>query len=139
MRLDFATDAHPSPSGEAARRRSSRLCFLLPMLVFVVAATFLIVSGYDQSIPAYDQKNFHLPTIERFSQDWPHFTFTNYSSATTPGYHILLAAVHHWISSDVRALKLVRTPSRTWAISGPLLLTVMQLVITVWRIGVSPF
>ncbi len=50
----------------------------------------------SQRIPyraAFDQKLYHLPVIREFSRTWPRFEVWDYLSATTPGYHVLMATV----------------------------------------------
>lgn len=42
---------------------------------------------------AYDQFNYHEPTVRFFAQTFPRADFSNYWSATTPLYHYLLAGV----------------------------------------------
>ncbi len=48
----------------------------------------------------YDHINFHAPTIHAFANQWPHPQFDDYLSATTPGYHILLAIVGRYLGLD---------------------------------------
>ncbi len=53
----------------------------------------LILSQRISSRAAFDQKIFHGPAIVQFMEQWPHFDFWHYLSATTPGYHLLMAAI----------------------------------------------
>jgi hypothetical protein len=55
----------------------------------------------------FDEVEYHLPAILRFADDWPHFAFHSYTSATTPGYHLVLAGVARYVSKDVRLLRVV--------------------------------
>lgn len=64
---------------------------LLGMYTFVVT---IVIAG--QRIPyraAFDQKLYHLPVIREFTKTWPRFETWDYLSATTPGYHIVMATV----------------------------------------------
>src|ERR1043166_5525589 len=61
--------------------------------VFVGVAAGLILTGWDRGRGWYDQHYYHEPTIRAFANQWPHFDLGNYWSATTPGYHLALAAV----------------------------------------------
>jgi hypothetical protein len=61
------------------------LCFLLPVGV-------LIGAGNLAGRGAGDQVNYHEPVVRLWAAQFPRFTFGDYASATTPGYHVLLAA-----------------------------------------------
>lgn len=39
----------------------------------------------------YDQNTFHIPAIRAFAAQWPDFQLADYSVATAPGYHLILA------------------------------------------------
>jgi len=41
----------------------------------------------------YDEAKYHLPAIERFAAQLPHLDLRNYSSATTPLYHIIFSVL----------------------------------------------
>ena len=41
----------------------------------------------------YDQSLYHEPAIRAFMSQWPEINLYDYLSATTPGYHLILAAV----------------------------------------------
>ncbi len=50
----------------------------------------------SQRIPyraAFDQKLYHLPVIRDFARSWPSFETWDYLTATTPGFHVLMATV----------------------------------------------
>ncbi len=80
---------------------------LVPAGVFALAAWGLIVSGNTRGRGAHDQVNFHLPAILRFAEEWPRLDYSDYLSATTPGYHTLLAAFARFVSDSPRALQFV--------------------------------
>lgn len=71
----------------------------------MTVATPVILSGYERGRAASDQNRFHLIAIRQFARQWPNFDFSDYASATTPGYHLMLAAVDRFISPDLRVLK----------------------------------
>ena len=54
-----------------------------------------------------DQRKYHEPTILAFAQQWPSVDLVNYPSATSPGYHLLMALVARSISHDLVVLQLV--------------------------------
>lgn len=56
---------------------------------------------------AHDQLNFHEKVIRTFAQQWPRPQLDDYLSATTPGYHLVLAAFASWGVSDLQQLRLI--------------------------------
>ena len=66
----------------------------------------LILGGAQHGRGALDERDFHLPAIRTFADQWPHFDFSDYLSATTPGYHVVLATIDRWIANDRRVLEL---------------------------------
>jgi len=74
------------------------------MLFALVGAT-LIISGRILGCVHFDQELYHRPTINQFLAQWPDFDFWHYLSATTPGYHLLMAAVAKFISPSIPALQ----------------------------------
>lgn len=73
--------------------------------LFVAPALALIFSGAMLGRPAWDQYNYHEPMIRTFARQWPDPDFSNYLSATTPLYHLALAAVAKYVSSSTAALQ----------------------------------
>ncbi|MDA0802447.1 MAG: hypothetical protein O2819_01630, partial [Planctomycetota bacterium] len=53
----------------------------------------LLVSRPDAGSEAWDQNFHHAVLVSRFAQTWDRPDFTNYPSATSPGYHYLLGLV----------------------------------------------
>ncbi len=72
-----------------------------------VAAAALpqILSGSLRGRPAMDQLNFHEPTARIFAHDWPNLDLGSYLSATTPLYHVIIAAVCRFVSDQRWALQ----------------------------------
>lgn len=77
------------------------------VLPFLFAAWPLIIRQFNPGRGAFDSINFHEPVIRTFAADWPAVDLSNYLSATTPGYHLLLAFVARFLSDDSVALQLV--------------------------------
>jgi hypothetical protein len=78
--------------------------------VFLAAAFALVGGAFIASgrVPArvfYDQELYHRFAINQFAADWPNFDLWHYESATTPGYHILIAAVARFISPSIVTLE----------------------------------
>ena len=57
--------------------------------------------------PAEDDVRFHEPTIRLFIEQWPTPDLSDYGSATTPLYHLILAAVGVIVSDSRLVLQLV--------------------------------
>jgi hypothetical protein len=87
-----------------ASNATVRNAVLLCAGVFAALALPLILSGYDLGRAWYDQAHYHLPAILHFAHGG---SLRDYSSATTPGYHLLLAAVARVLPGNEIALKLV--------------------------------
>lgn len=76
-------------------------------LLVLIPAWVLILSGDYNGRGAFDQLNYHEPAIVRFAQQWPSPDLSNYLSATTPGYHLALAAASQVLGTERVALQLL--------------------------------
>lgn len=74
--------------------------------VFLACAMPLILSDNLLGRAAFDQLHYHEPAIRKFAAQWPRPDLSDYRSATTPGYHLLLAAVSRYVSESGRVLQL---------------------------------
>jgi hypothetical protein len=93
---------------------------LASILVFLLAALPLILTRYERGRGAFDQINYHEPAILRFAQQWPRPDLSDYLSATTPGYHLVLAAVARFASESTVPIRLVGalfTVALLWVLS----------------------
>src|SRR5690606_37961413 len=63
--LRFGRDTLPTPPGEFTRYTTSE---------------------------ASDALKYHLPVIREMAAEWPRVDIVNYRSATSPGYHLVMAA-----------------------------------------------
>ncbi len=97
----MTTSPEPRPS-----LRAAALSGLIFIALFLVAALPLILSDPSGGRADWDERTFHVPSIEKFSREWPAFDFSDYPSAMTPGYHLALAFVHRFVSSDITTLRL---------------------------------
>lgn len=95
-----------TPNPRAARLALAALVAAL----FLAAAVPLILFAGPLDRPGFDQLNFHEPAIRIFAHDWAHrasgMNFATYLSATTPAYHVALAAVARFLSDSTIALQL---------------------------------
>jgi hypothetical protein len=71
--------------------------------LFLCAALPLCVANYDHGRAFSDQLTYHYPTIVHFANGGG---IADYPSATTPGYHLLLAGFARWVLMTEPALKL---------------------------------
>ena len=85
----------PPPSTDhpiAHAPMSHRVQALLIVLAMTLIATIpLILSGNANGRAAADDYNYHWIAINQFAIEWPSPDISNYHSATTPGYHLILA------------------------------------------------
>jgi hypothetical protein len=75
------------------------------VLLYIAATLPLILARFERGRGAHDQINYHLPAILRFARELPRPDLSNYDSATTPGYHLVLAVFARLVSDDPRALQ----------------------------------
>ena len=93
----------PLPSGEA------EFAFGLAAIGFFAALALLwllILSGISHPRTQFDQDLFHLRAITEFAAQWPSVSVRDYPSATTPGYHLLLAGLYNLGLSSTLGLRL---------------------------------
>src|SRR5688572_7600703 len=78
-------------------------------MALIAAAVFLgaIFKGVYNERAAWDMRDYHFKVIEQFSRQFPEPDLSDYRSATGPGYHLVLAVVHRFITTDERALRAV--------------------------------
>lgn len=79
----------------------------LMVVVFLCEAVPLWAVGYSRGKGAFDQRYYHVEAIDRFAREWPRFDFSNYESATTPGYHVVMAWVWRAVSPHEVVLQVV--------------------------------
>lgn len=77
-----------------------------PAVLFVVLAWPVIFSGFARGRGAHDQLNYHEQAVRRFAEQWPGLDYSDYQSATTPGYHTLLTVVAKFVDDDRVVLQL---------------------------------
>ena len=77
------------------------------LILFTILAGVLIASQRVPSRVAYDQKLYHVPSIQQFADALPAFDPWDYLSATTPGYHLLFAFVYRLTGGSLLALQLL--------------------------------
>jgi hypothetical protein len=68
----------------------------------------VILSGRGGPSEAVDQDRNHVVVIGAMLEQWPNVDIVNYASATSPGYHLSLAAINRLIAGPDLSLPLVR-------------------------------
>ncbi len=71
--------------------KTMTLAALLAGVVSLVPTLWLVLTGHNSGRAAWDSVVFHERFIRQLAAEWPQFDVSNPLSATTPGYHILLA------------------------------------------------
>ncbi|MEY3027084.1 MAG: hypothetical protein RLZZ238_1981 [Planctomycetota bacterium] len=71
--------------------RGIRTAALGAAAVHAIVAGAAILAGIEGTSEWFDQKDYHLPVIERFAAELPAPVLSDYRSATTPLYHLLMA------------------------------------------------
>jgi hypothetical protein len=95
------------PSLTRPSRARPELAAVVPAALFLALAVPLILRLDNYTRATWDQDAYHLPTVNKFAAEWPRPDFSDYPSATTPGYHLVLAAVRRLTGADDRALRIV--------------------------------
>jgi hypothetical protein len=97
----------PLDPGHPPRRFPGLAGALAVTMLTAVALWNIIGMGVPARTSAtQDQDEFHLLAIQGFAAQWPEWDLIDYRSATTPGYHLAVAAVARFITDDLRALRL---------------------------------
>lgn len=77
----------------------------LALAAFVaVVAGVVVASGRGGPSEASDQDKYHEPVIDAMVEQWPAIDVVNYSSATSPGYHALMAGVRVLLGEEAGEL-----------------------------------
>jgi len=83
------------------------LPYLLLTLLFCAVVVPRIFNPNINFYGAEDETLFHYPMIQQFRAEFPHIDLVNYSSATTPLYHLLMLVPAALFNSNLIALRVV--------------------------------
>ncbi|MEM7629211.1 MAG: hypothetical protein AAF356_07300 [Planctomycetota bacterium] len=101
---DEAHETHEAhDAAEAHADEPARGWWCAPLLIgllAIAAAWPLIFAGNLNGRGAGDHLRYHEPAIFTFASDWPAVDLSDYLSATTPGYHLLMAYIAITPGSD---------------------------------------
>lgn len=75
------------------QRRAALTAAAIAGLAALLPALTLILIAHNTGRAAWDSIVYHEPFIRQLAAGWPRFDLTDPLTATTPGYHILLAAL----------------------------------------------
>ncbi len=75
------------------------------MAVVLVSSAWPIATDWLVGRAAFDHLHYHLPAIERFVAELPAADLVDYASATTPGYHLLVAAAGRALQANPIGLR----------------------------------
>lgn len=106
-------------------RQSPRAAWPAPaavVTVFYAAALPLIALQFEAGRGRFDQVNHHQPTILRLAEQLPTPGLSDYLTATTPGYHLVLAVFARFVTDLTAALQAL----------GSLFTAALLLLISVW-------
>lgn len=114
---------------------------MLALLVALFAGAGMYLGG-TRTRGGYDQVNYHERAIRTFAEQMPAVDLRDYMSATTPGYHLVVAAVSRVINgrdhaadawySGPRAPPLVAEQRPSLQVIGLTMTLVWAVVIGVW-------
>jgi hypothetical protein len=90
-------NADPRPALRAAA---------IAWLLAALPAAALVLAGHNAGRAAWDSVVYHESVIRRFIAEWPGIDVTNTLTATTPGYHVVLAAIGVAVSPSTIVLRL---------------------------------
>lgn len=91
---------------DVPRLRAILLPAFIAAAIFFLACLAFIATGRIPIRAAYDQMHYHGPTVELFARQLPRPDFYDYYSATTPGYHVVLAVIARAIPDSTAALQI---------------------------------
>lgn len=115
-------------------RRSILAASLAAPLIFLAIAWPLILIGANKGRGAADSLNYHEKAIRSFAKQFPHPDLSDYLSATTPGYHLLVSVFARFISDKQIYLQLFSS-----LITAGLVITLASACAWRMRRAMSPF
>lgn len=107
---DTQTQRHTMPLPRGDRRPLTLAAWAFAVSWLILAALIVLSAtrggGFDVGRAKFDQDLFHLKVITQFAQELPTPGLRDYLSATTPGYHLVLAAVQRVFGAPEVVLRL---------------------------------
>lgn len=78
-----------------------------PALVYLLLVLGVFLGDHVFDAPKYDQDLYHHVAVQEFAEQWPAFDVTDYESATSPLYHLVMASVARVIGEDLDTLRVI--------------------------------
>jgi len=102
-----AGDSQDSQGSQSPAPRSpaSAGAIAVVVLALVLPVGWLIASGNNIGRAAYDATAYHIRFIRELARDFPAFDISNPLTATTPGYHMLVASIAQIVGDSTTALR----------------------------------
>lgn len=114
----------PAGAETAPIRRRPALVAGVLVALMVATAWPVIFAQVHRGRMALDQLHYHERTVRAFINAWPAPDLTNYWSATTPGYHLVIAGAANIVGDTRTTLQLIAS-----------LFTVALLGVLGWALG----
>ncbi len=92
---------------EPGQPRTMAVAALFAGVVTLVPTLWLILTGHNAGRAAFDSIVYHERFIRDLAASWPRFDLSNPLTATTPGYHILLATLMQLGLTSELSLRLI--------------------------------
>lgn len=99
-------NATPAPASDGRPTAAALAALIAGGLAFAVSCAVVFSPAHDPRAE-YDQEEFHRVAIEQFAADWPAVDLGDYASATTPAYHLIMAAALRYVADDLSMLRLI--------------------------------
>jgi hypothetical protein len=82
---------------------------LLLSVIFLLLVWPVLLTGRGGTSEASDQDVYHLPIVQVMLDQWPRPDIVDYRSATSPGYHLLLAGAGRLLGDRPLVLRLINS------------------------------
>lgn len=102
-------DANPTHKHKEPHGGVNRPSLVVPaalVVVFLAGAGVLWGMDWMRGRAACDQFDYHIKVIRQFAGQWPRPDLHDYLSATTPGYHLVMAAVARYVTASTLGLQI---------------------------------
>ncbi len=78
-----------------------------PVLILLILVTGVFVGEHLIASHAYDQNLFHIQVVRQFEMQWPVPDLSDYSAATGPLYHLVMAALGAIFGNELETLRVL--------------------------------
>jgi hypothetical protein len=117
--MDALPNRRPRPARKGPALAATASCIL-----FTAVAVSITIVRVGAGRGAFDEINYHLPAIRTFTADLWRVHLGDYMSATTPGYHLVLAVLAKLLGGSMAVLR-----------GGNLAFSLALLAMVAWKTG----